>query len=61
MEREAEGNENERDLENPITTFVGLFFSFSFSTAKATNLKRNGRIKINQKVKKTQLRHLDFD
>lgn len=60
MESEAEGNENERDLENPITTFVGLFF-FSFSTAKATNLKRNGGIKINQKVKKTQLKHLDFD
>jgi hypothetical protein len=33
MEREAEGNENERDLENPITTFVGLFF-FSFQQQK---------------------------
>jgi hypothetical protein len=34
MEREAEGNENERDLENPITTFVGLFFFFNSKSNK---------------------------
>jgi hypothetical protein len=40
MEREAEGNENERDLENPITTFVGLFFFFFNSKSNKPKKER---------------------